>query len=142
MNKNIKAFIFLGLVGWLLFLPTKTLAQSDSIPANVRQQMTLFLKALNSGQTAELEKFIRGSHHPKVLEQVPMDSMLARWLTVHQQTGAVEARIFKSLFANNCHRLDTRKGDKSLGWLSVFFRQRCPALHFGNRQRQRTDAAC
>jgi CubicO group peptidase (beta-lactamase class C family) len=90
-------FLLFCLISWVLISPINLKAQTDSIPANVRQQMNLFVQALNSGQTAELEKFIRGSHHPKVLEQVPMDLMLARWLTVHNQTGAVEARIFKSL---------------------------------------------
>jgi hypothetical protein len=90
-------FLLFCLIGWVLISPINLKAQTDSIPANVRQQMNLFVQALNSGQTSEIEKFIRASHHPKVLEQVPMDLMLARWLTVHNQTGPVEARIFRSL---------------------------------------------
>lgn len=95
--KKFREFVLLYTISLVLFFSSQTKAQTDAIPANVRQKMDLFLQALNTGETVELEKFIRGSHHPKVLEQVSMDLMLARWLTVHQQTGPVEARIFKSL---------------------------------------------
>lgn len=100
MKINIKILFLINFVGLISLLPIKNVAQTDSIPVDVRQQMETFLQALNSGETAEIEKFIRGSHHPKVLEQVPMDLMLARWLTVHNQTGPVEARIFKNLSPN------------------------------------------
>lgn len=97
VNEEFAVKSLLCLIGLFFFMTSQTKGQAETIPPGVSQQMGLFLQALNSGQASELEKFIRGSHDPKVLERLPMDLILARWLTVHQQTGPVEARIFKSL---------------------------------------------
>jgi D-alanyl-D-alanine carboxypeptidase len=62
--------------------------------------MHAFVQALNSNDNSQIEEFIKTSHHPQVLAQVPMSALVARWLTVHAQSGPVEPKVFKSLSAN------------------------------------------
>lgn len=91
------------LLTYIFFLATHlygqavTGAQPAPIPSSVQRSMETFLKALNSRDAGEIEKFVRETHHPEVVRQVPMPMLVARWMSVHQQSGPVEARIFKNL---------------------------------------------
>lgn len=74
---------------------------AQEIPAQVRNTMTDFLRAFNSGDSMQLRDFVRASHHPQVLEQATEPTLVNRLAWVYYQYGPVESQSYVALNENS-----------------------------------------